>query len=107
MKALRTVVVAVVLAAMFSPASRALANTEPRTPPVTAQTVPLAETLARAASTLAASGFTAAATDEASQYAQREGQSQDVQNFKGGAVYVYFGSGLVLVLVIVLLILIL
>jgi uncharacterized membrane protein YidH (DUF202 family) len=106
MRALKTVVVAVVLAAMFSPASRALANTEPRTAPVTAPSAPLAETLARAASTLAASGFTAA-TDEASQYAQRERQSQDVQNFKGGAVYVYFGSGLVLVLVIVLLILIL
>src|SRR5689334_15296095 len=89
MKAFRTVVVAVILAAMFAPASRALAASE---------TVPVR--------TVATTALTAVAA-EAARYAAREQQSQDVQNFKGGAVYVYFGSGLVLALVIILLVLIL
>jgi uncharacterized membrane protein YidH (DUF202 family) len=105
MRAFRTVVVAVVLCAMFSPGASALAKSEPRAVPAATETVPLGETLARVASTVAAGGLVATA-NEASQYAQREQQSQDVQNFRGGAVYVYFGSGLVLALVIILLILI-
>jgi uncharacterized membrane protein YidH (DUF202 family) len=100
MKAFRTVVVAVILAAMFAPASRAFAKSEPRTAPVATETVPVA------ARSLATTALTAVAA-EAARYAQREQQSQDLQNFKGGAVYVYFGSGLVLALVIVILILIL
>ena len=45
------------------------------------------------------------AGSEASQYAQREQQSQQqgVQDFRGGAVYVYFGSGVVLALIIIIL----
>jgi uncharacterized membrane protein YidH (DUF202 family) len=98
MKAFRTVVVAVILAAMFAPASRALAKSEPRTAPAATETVPVR--------TVATTALTAVAA-EAARYAAREQQSQDVQNFKGGAVYVYFGSGLVLALVIILLVLIL
>ena len=100
MKAFRTVVVAVILGAMFSPAV-SLANTESRTPPVAAQQV-RATTLALAN---AAASTANAQTNEAAQYAQREKQSQNLQDFKGGAVYVYFGSGLVLALIIILLIL--
>jgi len=100
MKAFRTVVVAVILGAMFSPAM-ALANSEPRTAPVAARA--LASTGVTLAN--AAASATNAQAGEASQYAQREQQSQDVQDFKGGAVYVYFGSGLVLALVIIILLL--
>ena len=100
MKAFRTVVVAVILGAMFSP-SISLAKTESRTPPVAAQQVNrTALALANAAA-----GAVNAPTSESAQYAQREKQSQDLQDFKGGAVYVYFGSGLVLALIIILLIL--
>ena len=52
-----------------------------------------------------AAGTANAQTSESTQYAQREKQSQDLQNFKGGAVYLYFGSGVVLALIIILLIL--
>ena len=102
MKAFRTVVVAVILGAMFSPAM-ALAKSEPVTAPVAA-----ARTLASTGVALAnaAASTMNAQSSEGTQYAQREQQSQDVQNFKGGAVYVYFGSGLVLALVIILLILV-
>jgi len=90
MKAFRTVVVAAIIGAMFSPAM-ALAKSEPRT--------------AVALKNVAASTMNAQASESA-RYAQREQQSQDVQNFKGGAVYVYFGSGLVLALIIIILILV-
>ena len=101
MKLFRTVVVAVILTAMFSPAM-SLAKSEAPPPPVAArQSVSTTVAL-----TNAAVSATNALGAEAARYAQREQQSQDVQNFKGGAVYVYFGSGLVLALVIILLILI-
>ena len=103
MKALRTAVVALVIAAIFSPAM-GMAKTEPRTPvapaaPVAAQRSPLAVALTNVAvSTLNAQKA------EAAQYAQREQQSQGVRDFRGGAVYVYFGSGVVLALIIIILI---
>jgi hypothetical protein len=101
MKALRTAVVAVVIGAIFSPAM-GMARTEPRTPPVAAQQIASgALALANSAAVNAK-----AQTSEAAQYAQREQQSQDVQNFKGGAVYLYFGSGVVLALIIIILLLI-
>jgi len=101
MKALRTAVVALVIAAIFSPAM-GMAKTEARTPaaPVAAQRTPLAVALTNVAvSTLNAQKA------EAAQYAQREQQSQGVRDFRGGAVYVYFGSGVVLALIIIILIL--
>ena len=99
MKAFRTAVVAVILGAMFSP-SISLAKTESRTPVAAQQIRGTALTLANAAASTAN-----AQTSESTQYAQREKQSQDLQDFKGGAVYLYFGSGVVLALIIILLIL--
>lgn len=106
MKLFRTVVVAVILGAMFSPAI-SQAKTDPATAPVPArQIVQTGVTLAGAvASTANALNTQTTQSSESSQYAQREQQSKDVQDFKGGAVYVYFGSGLVLALIIILLIL--
>lgn len=100
MRAFRTVVVAAVIAASFSPAM-GMAKTEPRTPPAAAQQI---------ASTAVALGSAAAntanaQTSEATQYAQREQQAQGVRDFRGGAVYVYFGSGVVLALIIIILLL--
>jgi hypothetical protein len=43
---------------------------------------------------------------EQSALAAREEQARDLQNFKGGGVYIYLGSGAAIVLVIILLILI-
>ena len=100
MRAFRTVVVAVIIGALFSPAM-ALANSEPRTAPVAARAIASTSV----ALVNAAAGTMNAQSSEASQYAQREQRSQNVQDFKGGAVYVYFGSGLVLALVIIILLL--
>jgi len=47
------------------------------------------------------------AQTEGATLAAREKQSQDLQNFKGGGVYIYLGGGATLVLVIILLILLL
>ena len=100
MKAFRMAVVAVVVGAMFSPAM-ALAKSEPRTPPVAAEQIAsTAIALANAAASTAN-----AQTQEAAQYAQREQQSQGVRDFKGGAVYLYFGSGVVLALIIIIILL--
>lgn len=100
MRAFRTVVVALVVAAIFSPAM-GMAKTEARTPPAATQQVPSTlVALANAAATTAN-----AQTREATQYAQRESQSPGVRDFKGGAVYVYFGSGVVLALIIIILLL--
>jgi hypothetical protein len=96
MKTFRAVVVAVILGAFFSPAM-GVARAE-RLPP--AATQPAAPATAPvAANTASTSG------GEAANYAAREQQSKDVQDFKGGAVYVYFGSGVVLALIIIILIL--
>lgn len=46
------------------------------------------------------------ADDEAATFAAREQQSRNLENFKGGGLYIYMGSGAVLVLLIVLLILV-
>lgn len=48
---------------------------------------------------------TSAPTSESAQLAQREQQSQNLQDYKGGAAVVYVGSGVLLVVIIVLLIL--
>ena len=103
MRAFRTVVVAAVIGAIFSPAM-GMANT----PPAAAT-----EPARQVASTAAALANAVAATEkaqgsEAAQYGKREQQSQPqgVQDFRGGAVYLYFGSGVVLALIIIILLLI-
>jgi len=93
-------VVAVVIAAIFSPAM-GMAKTEARTPPVAEQKV----TSTAVALANAVASTVNAQTRESAQFAQREQQSQGVRDFKGGAVYVYFGSGVVLALIIIILIL--
>ena len=97
MRIFRTVVVAVLLGAFFSPAV-GLAKTEPRVPPAVTQPVS-GEAAAPASSSSSSS------SSEGAQYAQREQQSQDAQNFKGGAIYLYFGSGVVLALIVIILLL--
>ena len=98
MKTFRAVVVAAILGSFFSPAM-GVAKAEPRLPP--AATQPATPATAPVATNAAAS----TSGGEAAQYAQREQQAKDVQDFKGGAVYVYFGSGVVLALIIIILIL--
>ena len=104
MKTFRTVVVAVILSAMFSPAI-SLAKTEPAAAPVPArQIVQTGVTLSGAvASTATALNTQNTQSSESSQYAQREQQSKDVQDFKGGAVYIYGGVGLVLLILLIVL----
>ena len=107
MRAFRTVVVAVILSALFSPAL-SQAKTDPATAPVPArQIVQTGVTLAGAvASTANALNTQNTQSSESSQYAQREQQSKEVQDFKGGAVYIYGGATLVLLVLILSLILI-
>ena len=94
MRIFRTVVVAVLLGAFFSPAV-GLAKSEPRVAPAVTEPV-------SGAAAAPASSSTSSSSSEGAQYAQREQQSQDAQNFKGGALYVYFGSGAALLAVILL-----
>ena len=106
MKAFRTVVVAVILGAMFSPAI-SQAKTEPATAPVPARQivqtgVTLAGAVASTANALNTQGTQNTQSSESSQYAQREQQSKDVQDFKGGAVYIYGGATLILVLILLI-----
>ena len=54
-----------------------------------------------------ASSARPSAQTEGAALGAREEQSQDLQNFKGGGVYIYLGGGAALVLAIILLILIL
>jgi hypothetical protein len=98
MKTFRAVVVAVILGSFFSPAM-GVAKAEPRLPAAATQPA------APAATTPVAANTASASRGEAANYAAREQQSKDVQDFKGGAVYVYFGSGVVLALIIIILIL--
>jgi len=97
MRIFRTVVVAVLLGAFFSPAV-GLAKTEPRIAPAVTQPV-------SGAAAAPTSSSSTSSSSEGAQYAQREQQSQDAQNFKGGAVYLYFGSGVVLALIVIILLL--
>ena len=97
MRIFRMAVVAVLLGSFFSPAI-GLAKTEPRVAPAVTQPV-------SGAAAAPASSSSTSSSSEGTQYAQREQQSQDAQNFKGGAVYLYFGSGVVLALIIIILLL--
>jgi len=97
MRIFRTAVVAVLLGAFFSPAV-GLAKTEPRVAPAVTQPVS-GEAAAPASSP---SSSSSSSSSEGAQYAQREQQSQEAQNFKGGALYIYFGSGAALLAVILL-----
>ena len=97
MKALQRLIVAVLLGVWCLPA-----GSDPNTRPASSGVV------GSRAPGGAAPAQTAAQTEasEASALGAREKQSQDLQDFKGGGVYVYLGSGAALVLLIMLLILV-
>jgi hypothetical protein len=95
MTLIRRIVVAALLAVWCFPAA-GFAKTEPATPP--AITAPIEAAAASSPRAESAEGA-ALATRE------KQAQSQNLTDFKGGAVYVYLGSGAVLVLVIILIIL--
>src|SRR3954469_25110451 len=96
MKSLQRLVVAVLLGIWCFPAV-SLADTRP---------TPRGELGSRAA---AAPSPAQPATEasEGARLAAREKKSQDLQDFKGGGVYIYLGSGVALVLLIILLIILL
>jgi hypothetical protein len=95
MKLFRQLVVAALMAVWFFP-SASFANTDPVTPPpISAPGVATATTSPRSPSA------------EITNLAAREKQAQTQTDFKGGAVYVYLGSGAVVVLIIILIILLL
>jgi hypothetical protein len=89
MKTFRTAVIAVLLAIWSFPAV-SLAAPPPSPPAATQPVAPVTQKQA--------------AENEATEMAQREQQTPDLQDFKGGAVYVYFGSGVALVLLIILIV---
>jgi len=95
MKALQRFVVLLLLGVWSFPAV-SLAQTAPApSAPVSAETRRPPQ--ARAVSD--------AAGEESTALAARERQSQDLQDFRGGGIYVYVGSGALLIAVIVLLLL--
>ena len=79
------------------------AQTPARSEP--AQTVP-AQTV-KVSPELLALANTLGANTESNDLAAREKQAPNLQNFKGGAVEIYLGSGAALVLIIILLIILL
>ena len=91
MKTFRTAVIAALLAIWSFPAV-SLAAPPPSPPAATQPVAPAPATQKQAAE------------NEAVEMAQREQQTPDLQDFKGGAVYVYFGSGVALVLLIILIV---
>jgi hypothetical protein len=96
MKALQGLVVAVLLGIWCFPAVG-----------VAAQPLPTPSSAVGSRAPSGASSVQPSGRSEESDLAAREKKDQDLQDFKGGGVYVYFGSGAALVLVIILLILIL
>lgn len=98
MKKIQGVVVAALLAIWCFPAVSS-AKTLPAADPAP---LPSAVTSTRAP---VAAEAPATQNAEAATLAQREHQSQNLQDYKGGAAVVYVGSGVLLVVVIVLLIL--
>lgn len=94
MKALQRLVVTVLLGVWFFPAV-SLAKPLPA-PSAEITDSPTSERAPKSASTTGAAALAA-----------RESQAPDLQNFRGGGVEVYIGSGALLVIVIVLLIVLL
>jgi|SRR4051812_36177078 hypothetical protein len=101
MNQIRKVVVAVLLAVWCFPALSQAAPSRGNE-----EKLPAAVTETAAQRTPAPTQSTQApASSEAQKLSQREQQTPDLQDFKGGGVYIYMGSGVLLVLVIILLIL--
>jgi hypothetical protein len=98
MKKIQGVVVAALLAIWSFPAVSQAKS-------LAADPAPLPAAVTSTRAPVAAETTTTAPTTEATQLAQREQQSQNLQDYKGGAAVVYVGSGVLLVVIIVLLIL--
>ncbi len=98
MKKIQGVVVAALLAIWCFPAVSS-AKTLPADP------APLPSVVTSTRAPVAAEASTTTQNAEVANLAQREHQSQNLQDYKGGAAVVYVGSGVLLVVVIVLLIL--
>jgi hypothetical protein len=97
MKKIQGVVVAALLAIWCFPAVSQAKS-------LAAEPAPLPAAVTSTRAPVAAETTTAPSTETA-QLAQREQQSQNLQDYKGGAAVVYVGSGVLLVVIIVLLIL--
>jgi len=95
---LRKIVVAVLLAVWTFPAVSGAApnRNEGRLPPAVTDT--------SAARTGSHAGQQAPASREAQTLAQREQQTPELQDFRGGGVSIYIGSGALLIVIIILLI---
>jgi len=98
MKKIQGVVVAALLAIWCFPAV-SFAK------PMPADPAPLPAAVTSTRAPVAAGQASAAGSAEAATFAQREQQSRNLQDYKGGAAVVYVGSGVLLVVIIVLLIL--
>ena len=96
MNQIRGIVIATLLAVWCFPAVGAA-----KTP---APPAPSSETAAAVSTTPAAP---ASDGSEATALASREARSRDLQDFRGGGVYIYVGSGVLLVVVIILLVVLL
>jgi hypothetical protein len=101
MEQLRKIVVAVLLAVWTFPAvsGAAPSRDEARLPSAVTDT-----SATRSGSSAAQQ---APASSEAKSLAQREQQTPDLQDFRGGGVSIYVGSGALLVVIIILLIILL
>jgi hypothetical protein len=95
MTLIKRIVVAALLAVWCFPAA-GFAKTQPANPPGIS---------APAAATEAASTRSQSAEVAGLAAREKQAQSQNLTDFKGGAVYVYLGSGAVVILVIILIIL--
>jgi hypothetical protein len=94
MNRIRRMVVAVLLAVWCFPAVSSARSLPPEPAP------PALSTPKTGATSAPAPGGA-----DAENLAAREQQARDLQDFKGGGVYIYLGSGALLVIVIILLIL--
>lgn len=84
----------------------AVSQAAPARTPVTTQSAP-AQTTELTPEVLALANILAGTPTESQDLAAREKQAPNLQDYKGGAVEVYIGSGAALVLIIVLLIILL
>ncbi|HET6281225.1 MAG TPA: hypothetical protein VFH73_09670 [Polyangia bacterium] len=97
-KFLQRFVVVALLGVWFSPAVSAAV-------PVNTAPLPCFATAPLSRAAMVETAPVASTATQAQGYAEREKQATELEQFQGGAVYLYFGSGAVLVLLIVLLLL--
>ena len=95
MNKIRGMVVAVLLAVWCYPAVSSAKALPPESPPPAAV----------ATATTAASSTGAETAGLSARLAQRERQTPNLQDFKGGGVTIYIGSGVLLIVLVILLIL--